>query len=259
VYNPTTPGPAEDLFCSGHTWSSFGDLVVVGGTVTSLSLASQATFLFAPKLPVGVFPQSSPPQVFYPGSTGAWIPGPPLAEARWYATAILTHRLQRTATPGALQGRETILVLGGTKDKSNPSLAANPTWDSYEALIVDRPPVATSSGLVADVDTTVPGNTNSGRTWPGPGVIGVLGNDEDHLAEYPRAHLLTNGRVFISGYPALGALVNHEHPSGVPIWDLTVGQSNYVDLARHDGASVLMPNLNGQVNHVARIGGCDES
>jgi hypothetical protein len=179
-----------------------------------------------------------------------------LAQDRWYATATLTQQLNN------LQGREEVLVLGGTKDRTNYTRAANPTWDQYEALIVNSGPTAAplSSGLLNRVDTTVPGNLDAGQTWPGPGDLGALHSEDDELFEYPRAHVLTNGKVFVSGYCAKGALLDPEHPSlPLSIWDLTTGDSNWSFPRRHDGASLLLPNASGRVNHIMRLGGCDAS
>src|SRR5262249_52957261 len=119
---------AANLFCSAHVWSPFGDLIVVGGTQHTPTFdGAVLTYAFNPKLSVGFFPTTT--QTIYRGFFGLWEPGPPLANKRFYPTAVLTHRLQRLANANFPQGRETVSVLGGTVDDTSSDPTVNTTWN----------------------------------------------------------------------------------------------------------------------------------
>jgi hypothetical protein len=105
----STPGhgPAADLFCAGHCWTQYGDLVVTGGTkfspTTANYLAPRLTYVFNPRLDVGPFPLPSgtaplypPPGTAGPVPKGLWMRGPDLVQPRWYPTNTLTKRITRS-------------------------------------------------------------------------------------------------------------------------------------------------------------------
>lgn len=159
----TPPILAGDIFCSGHTWSRFGDLIVVGGTdywidpVLGIQfVGGRLTFAWNPRLAIGPWPQVGPlGQVysFYDSTqlNGRWEGGPDLEHPRWYATATATHRLTRqTAASGPAGARQRILVGGGIETVP----PAQPSWsldarNSYEALVVDAEVQPQASGLRA--------------------------------------------------------------------------------------------------------------
>ncbi len=268
---PVGQASDEDLFCAGHAWSPYGDLIVVGGTDYILSSPSyhggRLTFVWNPRRPIGSWPfQTGLGSQFYlprqPGTLqgfdGLWVQGPSLVKERWYPTATLTHRMsRRTAEAGALQqDLERIVVLGGTKTSPAPlPQVLDEARNSYEALVVETESIAGSHGLRVDSVQSTPNI----RTWIGPGVTtGSL--DVDWLDEYPRCHLLSSGRIFFSGYAPRWATLDHDGFPG--IWTRSTGQpgapldysATWLDV-RHDGSSVLFPNLGFTTNVVVRLGG----
>lgn len=248
---PVQTGPngpfGSDLFCAGHAWSPFGDLIVVGGTSWSGSLgqfAANLTWVFDPNQTVQPFLASAS---LYPNDVGLWVQGPSLDNPRYYPTATLTHRLQRFGLT-----TETMLVLGGSIAVGGPG-SVNHTWNSFEALrVVGQPqyfptPTALVSGLQKDI-------FGGASTWPGPSIVGA---GIDDLFEYPRAHLLTTGHVFISGYPPLSAKEDHENTT----WNFASGRTLPAggwNTIRHYGASVRFPNIGGLNDLIVRIGGADQ-
>jgi hypothetical protein len=293
-FNPPPSGvvPGTDalgLFCSGHAWSSFGDLVVVGGTdfdlgrvssppqqpppqgwapVPYLYAGTKLSYVFNPRLDPAAFPGTV--GSMYPGFQGLWQPGPNLERYRWYPTALLTHRIQRSP----VNDRELMLVLGGSRDDNNDPFwdipAHNPQWNDYEALIVQAESTAFSSNLARDV-------FNGVSLWLGPGTQAPPLVEEDWFEEYPRCHLMSTGQVLFTGYaPRWAALDPEVHG----LWDSALLQqvtgvggqvlnaytSNWFDPSvvgsvgypRHDGTSILFPNFGGAGDVVMRIGGADD-
>lgn len=244
------PGSTTDLFCSGHTWSPFGDLIVVGGTTfTPGFLGARFTYAWNPDRLIGAYPGSLT-YFPYPGF-GLWEPGPLLQKDRWYPTATLTHPLQRTFGGTPPRQREVVLVMGGSE--IDPGLAGTgfqSTWNSFESLIVDARATPGNSGLVADFLPSSPADV---YVWPGPGT--ALGAQE-WFEEYPRVHLLSTGRVFFSSYAPRWARMD---PENLGVWQsqpFGPFSSNW-DRPRHDGASLLFPNLGNQYDRVLRLGGAD--
>jgi hypothetical protein len=117
------PNHQGDLFCSGHTWMSNGDLFVAGGTTlypTPVDAARDldASFGFVGGKLAYVYDCDA-------GPNGAWLRQADLAETRWYPTVV--HA-----------GTDELLVLGGVGDTAghpknsyevfDPQLLA---WKSY--------------------------------------------------------------------------------------------------------------------------------
>lgn len=271
---PTTVGPAQTLFCSGHAWSPYGDLVVVGGTTFLGGLAgARLTCVFNPRFPC-YWPDTL--NAYYPnlGGTapvyaGMWLPGPDLVLPRWYPTATLTHGLAREplgSLPGTLGDKERILVLGGSE--VSPPTEIDRANRTYEALVVVDESAPQLSNLVADKASGplyfTPPVGQDDRVWNGPDVFGSV--HVNGLDEYPRCHLLSSGEVFFAGYGTRGAWVDHDaQPGGHPVagWTQSGNQpdqppgtySSNWHFERHDGSSVLFPNLSRGSDTILRVGG----
>ena len=264
VYTPSiTPGiDAENLFCAGHTWSPFGDLIVVGGTAFLNAfpaygfLGGKMTYALNLDALWGT----------YPGVTNAWSPyadfgfwqrGPDLTDARWYPTATLTFPLTRTAVGFPPRDREIVLVLGGSVGDPNslPPGTIQPTWNTFESLIVDARATPTSPALIKD-SVGLPATPFVAQ---GPGTPPPAGSvDVDWFEEYPRCHMLSTGNIFFSGYAPRWA---HMNPDVLPIaWTKAPSppfSSNWQS-PRHDAPSLLFPNIaEDNVDTILRIGGAD--
>jgi hypothetical protein len=263
VVSGGVPSSAPNLFCAGHAWTQYGDLVVVGGTTYALPaslLGATLTYAFSPSEASAPFPTPGATQSLYAGGTGHWAPGPDLQFSRWYPTAMLTSRLARVQSIYPNEG-EVVLVAGGSLQFSSPG--PDDTWNSYEALRITGPSAFLSSGLEAD---SVGAPPNQVFTWDGPGTVTPAPLVEvDWLHEYPRLHQLSNGRVFFSGYAPHGAMLDHETPG---TWYKSPPQpdaasdpkySSNWHAIRHDGSSVLLPSVNGVSDVVMRIGGANGS
>ncbi|MCA8976155.1 MAG: DUF1929 domain-containing protein [Planctomycetes bacterium] len=259
IYDITnTAFQAQDLFCAGQTWSPFGDLIVAGGTgfdaaSTPLFDGAVVTMVMNPRLPSADYPGVT--ASLYPGFDGMWKRGDDLEDARWYPTTTLTNRLLRLANTTYPSGREVVVVAGGSNDDGSNLPQDNPTWNTYEALVINQEATPTNVGYEKDFIGSPPV-----YTWDGPGT------DTDYrvdwLYEYPRLHLLSNGRLFFSGYPPRAATVDHD--AGPGSWTKTPGQpgkkySSVWTALRHDAPSLLFPNLGGGTPDIVyRLGGCDE-
>jgi hypothetical protein len=266
-YDPLANPAGQNLFCSGHTWTEHGDLVVVGGTdfFTTAGVfynGARVTMVCNPRLDVATYPGTAINP--YPGLFGMWRRGPDLQSKRWYPTATRTLRLPRLANLAHPQGRETILTLGGSNDDGSDDYLDNPTWNNYEALVVNAEATSGNPGLATDqvFDATL---SVFVKEWNGPGtyVGGVPQLEVDWFEEYPRCHPLSTRQILMSGYAPRWALLDHESPG---VWIRSPGQttgstvysSNWQHF-RHDGSSVLFPNLGGGINDtVLRLGGSDE-
>lgn len=247
--------PVSDIFCSGHTWSNFGDLIVVGGTVfTTVFLGARMTLAWNADDPVQDYPGTA--TQMYPGY-GLWVQGPLLEQARWYPTPVLTYPLPRTAT--GTPPREVVLVLGGSNQDPasagcQPGPGTQATWNSIEGMVVNARASAASAGLIKDV--LGPGILNPGSNFvaDGPGTLGGS-PDIDWMEEYPRCHLLSTGDVFVSGYAPRWSYID---PNTVPIttmqWNRDPGPvySSTWNFPRHDAPCILLPGFG---DRVMRIGG----
>jgi hypothetical protein len=188
---------AGDLFCSGHTWTLDGRLVVAGGTSfygTPFSGASH--LLIYDPTPTGLAPY------------GTWFLASPMAKNRWYPTVTAL-------------GDGNIMVSGGTH-----MAGAENTYEVYDPR--------------TDVWQT---NSGTGNKWfPGPTGGASFGN-------YPRMHVLSDGKIVKTGPQPQAARVDHLAAPGA--WqNLGVASVN-----RHDGASVLFPMPFGQQDAAYILGG----
>jgi hypothetical protein len=256
---PPAPPPgtfAQNFFCAGHAASSFADLIVVGCTdwLGVQPNGGTLTYAFNPRLEPS-WPNTNPRVPLYPGYSGHWTKGPDLDQKRWYATALLTHRLSR-ASGGVSLPRERMLVFGGSE--TVPASSTDASNITYEALIIDAESGYVQSNVRKDQAVGLLGGVSGlNYVWDGPSI--APGSAEiDWLLEYPRSHLLPNGRVLVSSYAPRWGTVDHDFAPGS--WAQAPGQpfgtysSNWQDI-RHDGSSVLFPNLGGNAGVVVRLGG----
>ncbi|MEO6597677.1 MAG: galactose oxidase-like domain-containing protein [Planctomycetota bacterium] len=264
---PTQPTGTDaqlvaDLFCSGHAWSPFGDLVVAGGaeyifdpSVPSITeLGAKFLYLFDPTLPTSVWPgqpASAPPLYPSPQFLGRWIKPTTfeLSVDRYYPTVMLTHRLSRLS--GLV---ETMIVAGGQDPiasilNSNNDPSFNDPRNTFESFKV-RASTA-SSFLEQD-----PWPLASGQlVFRGPGTSSSP--YRDWLEQYPRLHLLSNGRAFRSGWAPVGASLDTEDPPNVlGAWDTTIGATSSTwNYERVDGSSVFFARRGPQKDLVFRFCG----
>jgi len=272
----TYPLRAKNLFCSGHAWSPYGDLIVAGGTDFVFDAQGAIVFaggtlnyVFNPKLPC-----------FWPGTSfayhptagsvthaGMWQRGPDLQVPRWYPTVTMSHGLLRETQvlpAGTAPDKERAVIFGGSEDV--PPLAQDRANSTYEALVVlgEAAQGPGNSNLVVDqypgqLLSFLPTMAQQGKVWDGPVFTGTV--NTDWLYEYPRVFLLSTGQMFVCGYAPRSAWIDMEAPPG--IWTLAVGQPGLPPLSyssnwqsiRHDGSAVLFPNLGGRADTVLRVGG----
>lgn len=270
---PTPPSLAPqqlaDIFCSGHAWSPFGDLVVAGGAQFSYSFpalppplpplplpvvtenGAKFLFLFDPARPSSPFPGRATP--LYDGEFGAWRRGPDLTDDRYYPSVTMTHRLQRLPP-----GEETAWISGGTDitfldgGGTNPDAAPDDPRNTFESFVVrasdrrpprpflQRDPLLVQLGL---------------EYFRGPGV--TSSPEVDWLLEYPRLHLLGDGTIFRSGYAPPGARLDPEQPATeFGQWDTSVGAAGSTwPFERSGGASLFFARYAGFEDLVVRLCG----
>ncbi|MEO6595692.1 MAG: hypothetical protein ABIP94_13145, partial [Planctomycetota bacterium] len=277
---PLVPTTFQDLFCSGHAWSPFGYLVVAGGTGYVGGLfGGKLVFEFDPRFPNQAFegtnmtmypviPGSPPPALGVPGT--CWHKEQfTLQEFRFYPTVTLTHRLPRAFNPLVPSSVEAMLVLGGSDLSNSPSPGGN-ELNSYEALLLVDTTTALGQRCFRDeINPTAPTPI---REWWGPGH--AMGSQYvDWLFEYPRCHFLSNGNVFLSGYVAPSAQIDHSvltNPTTSPVpvsttpsptwpqnWNTSAGMSGPASQFRNEGSSVYFARIGTFQDLVVRIGGAD--
>lgn len=256
------------LFCAGHAWSPFGDLVVAGGdkftytppaTGYTQAVGADWLFLFDPSASSAPFPFGGATGPLYPSEFGAWIPAPPpghLVVDRYYPTVTLTHRLTRI--PGF---EETMIIAGGTVDPSLitvPGPGGDDPQNTYESYIV-RPNV--SGGLPFLQQDIVTGTTQP--LYRGSGTTTV--QTADWFLEYPRLNLLSDGHLFMSGSVANGVRWDPEapYPASAPFppptgtfdYGIGPGSTSVWGQLRHDGTTVFLPRYGALQDVVLRLGG----
>ena len=245
-----------NLFCAGHTWTQNGDLAVFGGMTWDLDVnqyADNKVYIWAPSLPLSAYStdDSGTPTFnsaltggHYTTGKGAWVQAAVLDFGRYYPSVNLTPSLVRTGN------KPVMIVAGGSNDLllANQDYAHNPTWNTYEAYVVNAAPTATSSGLVKDVDGV--------DLWDGPGVS--LDPFEDSLYFYMRSYFKTNGDLFMAGMVHRSAtLPDHDGAPGV--WTTTqghdIGITGILDEFRYYGSSVQLQNFESHADVIYRMGG----
>ena len=224
-------------------------ILVHGSANTWSETGAKFVYLFDPAALSAVFPGSPTASPFYTGSYGQWRQGPnnlQLEVDRYYPTVTLTHALQRTLT-------HTVLISGGDPSPTS-TLPANPltsALNSYEALRIRNPPIAPASFLQKD-------DVNGVKVFVGPGTAPTMASyEEDWLQDYPRLHLLSDGKVFLSGQAWKSAKVNHDQapPQTLNGWDTSTGGSAPWQHARRDGSSVFFGTFGPWHDVVVRMCG----
>ncbi|MCU0865331.1 MAG: galactose oxidase early set domain-containing protein [Planctomycetes bacterium] len=256
----TNPIDVADLFCTGHAWSHRGDLIVAGGATFRyrFNLApgfpviqqwdeTGARFVleFNPSAAVAPFPGQPTP--FYSGSAdfGRWRFSPDQLQLdRYYPTVTVTHGLSRT------QQTPTVIVAGGGDPLAAPTNPLTDPLNTYEAFRVS--PVGSFPFLPRD---SFP-SPSSQAIYVGSGTASTS-TDADWLRDYPRLHLLSDGKVFLSGPAYKGAKVDHESPPlSLNGWDATSGGqgTNWPNM-RDGGSSVFFARYGALRDVVVRLCG----
>lgn len=260
------------LFCAGHAWTEFGDLVIAGGNSWNENFGLNSydgLWVWNPDAtgaayaPQGVSetPAFKDLNVGHYATFGAWVYYGPMLKPRWYATVKTTPRY----TNGMSQ-QSAVLFFGGSDDPlttNNP--ADNPSWNSYEAYWVTGSPVCTvgtqSTGLVRDTRNP-PGFTVGGEAGVFKGPATSTASDavlySESLIYYAHIFQLTNGQFFMSGMASKSARLQN-HGTNPGSWTLTPGHTlaGAWQKERMYGSSVMLPNWDGTDNRVLRVGGAN--
>jgi len=229
--DPLTNENLGELFCGGHRWMPDGRLFLVGGTARYPTGASGQDFL------------GSKLTWFFDSATVSWVRGPDLAAARWYPSVC--HDGEYLPVGRAL-------VLGGT-DPGGVGILDH--YESYQVPFNANPVTATADARV------IPGGSYADpRLYAG--IPGLHANAPlaRHYTDYPRVHLLTDGRFFVSGFEAGGALFQHLVASD-PLYAMNHGlmPATSAEFSVHYPTCLYRPNTGGTFNTIARIGGPRES
>jgi len=159
----------------------------------------------------------------YDPTTNAWTAVSPLmARPRWYPTVTLSSD-------------DAMMVFSGVHDSDGDCVTPPDTSiDTYE---VWDPSLASGAGAWQI-------NPSGGTVFAGPGSVSLL----DYFRYYPRMHVLTNGRIFMSGMHIVPARLRHDKVvtmgggySIVSQWEVLT--NNLMVGRRLYGSSFLFPGL----------------
>jgi galactose oxidase-like protein len=193
------------------TWSQFWSIINVGAEGTNVALTTTYGN-YSMALPShkemfcsglawmadgrlfqagGTYVQNGFPFVFgsdmcfiYDPNTNTWTAvSPSMARGRWYPTVTLSSD-------------DTMMVFSGTAD-SDGNCVGDTSIDTYEAW---DPSLASGAGAW-QVNPT-----NGTTVFDGPGSVST----PDYFRYYPRMHVLTNGRIFMSGMHVVPARLRHD-------------------------------------------------
>jgi hypothetical protein len=247
---------APNIFCAGQTWSAHGDLIVAGGVrwdAYGLQYADTRLYAWNPAVPTSFLsgPRKGPVtcQPLNGGhygedneGYGAWVQGPDLVTNRYYPTITLVPSISRQS------GKPAALVFGGMSDIYAQTPENNPSWYSYEGLILYGQATSGDCGFYTDSyngSFTFEGPQKSPHPW------------KDGFLFYPRMFVTTDGGVFMSSFAYLSStLVDHDTQPGV--WSTNNGNTEVPGLLntfRYYNSAVLMPNIDGKENYIMRAGG----
>jgi galactose oxidase len=200
---PTIDG---DLFCSGHSWTEDGHLLVAGGNrhVGAALAANKMVWRFDPTVT--------------PTGNAMWVREPDMAYERWYPTV--------TTLGADSTGLDLVAITGGF------DFATLNSATTYEVFDPNNAPGSGTYQVDPGTGSTV---------FPGP----TLACDEI-FALYPRQHLLSSGRLFFSGMTERGYRLDQTKVTagGPPVWDAHV-TNPFPGWHRNYGSSFLFPNLGG--------------
>ena len=264
----TGAGFYPSLFCAGHAWTEFGDLVIAGGNAwnNSFQLGVYDKFWIWNPDHAGAIYLSDPATNRYKfyatghySEIGAWVYCGSMKVARWYATVKTTPRY------ASLSNRSCVLFFGGSVNvtSSTPGVDNANAWNSYEAYAVTQSPTVTapsshSTGLVLDNRSVSPYSIAPG-IFKGPSTTTPVTEQsayEESLIFYAWMHQLSDGSFFMAGMaPKSARLANHGTNPGQ--WTLNPGYAlaGSWQKERMYGCSVELPNYDGVSNRIIRLGG----
>jgi hypothetical protein len=230
-----------DLFCAGHCWLPDGRLFVAGGNT---------------QYAAGAFP--------FIGSrfAGIWDPAAPRVapDFGWDFSLARTGkvlRLKRWYPTVTLISRNLVMVSGGSERSPDGAASRDPyrartTYEVFDIFAGDwvRDPANPAENMLFSSPFhyfTTPSN-------PTPTLTA-----NPALDEYPRLHLLSNNRVFLSGQWRESAfVVDAASPTGYYWADNMLSLSSFQGNPLSYAASVLVPNVGnvaGREDEIMAIGG----
>jgi hypothetical protein len=276
--NPTTVVTYYlSLFCAGHAWTEFGDLVIAGGNAwpTNAFNASSYPGLWvwnpahngAAAIPLNSY-DSAPSfvnlNVGHYADFGAWVYYGQMKTSRWYPSVKTTPRYSASPYNDGGSPRSGVLVFGGPNFPSTFNGTTDDGFKTYEAYVVTGSPVCTSGsvspGLLPDNRNPGSGASVAAGLFSGP-LMGTLTYQQmfdSTLIYYPHIFQLSNGQFYMSGMARNPAtLANHGTSPGV--WTAGPGSAIAGDWTKERmyASSVLAPNYDGVDNRVIIFGGAN--
>lgn len=216
------PPPGGELFCSDHTWTRDGILIVSGGWVLTATppVGSTVTYSFDPST----------------GPNGTWTLRTPLNKPRYYPSVI--------PSGNAL---DDIYIMGGGDELFTPA----PTdIDDFQILKVNN---------LGGINQWYTFGPTSSPYYPGPSTAGA--NLLHRFWQYPRVFTLSDGSTAMTGMSTQASrttIVSSTAPTWTPLG--AYGSFNpAVGATFHEyGSAVRMPNYDASYNDtLAVLGGCD--
>jgi hypothetical protein len=262
------------LFCSGHAWTEFGDLVVAGGNAWPQSVFSAEAYpglwVWNPDHQGAIaFPltgyMNAPSfvdlNVGHYADFGAWVYYGVMKTSRWYPTVKTTPRYNNAPYNSAGSPRSGVLIFGGPNFPNAFNGTADNGFKTYEAYVVTGSPVCTSgsvsSGLLSDSRTS--GAVSAGL-FNGP-LMGTLTYQQmfnSTFIYYPHIFQLSNGKFYMSGMARDPATLA-DHGASPGVWTAGPGSTIVGDWTKERmyASSVLAPNYDGVDNRVIIFGGAN--
>ncbi|MCB9920132.1 MAG: hypothetical protein H6832_17155 [Planctomycetes bacterium] len=235
--------PQGEQMCSGHAWTSSGDLLVAGGNWYD---------------PANYHVYGNKIVYIYQSVLRTWLSRRALAHDRWYPS-VTTLGDGRMAITGGIRDSGTLTSSGVSDPKDHTYEIYDPTLNSYQLNSVAR--------------------YGSTQLFYGPGLNGDMGSK---LGEYPRSHVIAEGNpsaspsygyVFVSHQfkshgtntgdrsAKVDIEINPETWTSPATWSTSSAYSG-TGFRRNKGASTLWPNLGVSLiaeNTVVRLGGTLQS
>lgn len=258
------------LFCAGHAWTEHGDLVIAGGNVWKDNFQAYAyggVWVWNPaQVAAATSLPGSPPtyvniNVGHYQGFGAWVYHGLMKRNRWYASVKTTPRYARAPYSGTKTG---VLILGGSFDPT--VYYADPSWQNYEALVVNSSPSCAAgvgnvvSGLAQDSHSN-PGYQEEPGLWYGPAVGIPSPNVATALAlsliYYPHMWQMSNGSFYMAGMAQVPATLA-DHGASPGLWTTGPGEEPSPSWGRERmyASSVRAPNHIASLDdYVIIIGG----
>lgn len=265
------------LFCAGHAWTEFGDLVIAGGNAWPQNVFSAQAYpglwVWNPAhegaiaFPLNGYanaPSFAGLNVGHYADFGAWVYYGAMKTSRWYPTVKTTPRYNYAPYNSSGSPRSGVLVFGGPSFPNAFNGTLDNGFKTYEAYVVTGSPVCNntdpiSSGLLPDNrtgSTVSPGLFNC--PFMGSGTVTYEEMFKKTFIYYPHIFQLSNGQFYMSGMAEDPAtLANHGLNPGV--WSAGPGDNPPApwDRERMYSSSVLAPNYDGEDNKVIIFGGAN--